>query len=133
MVTAEGSWDRLIFDNRLLWQTVSNAADKSTATQTSIGGLPLVESHCNVCCFEVLNCWLTLVASSLDEENEIPLKVIASFSALRFALPSIPLIVLHSLVRSVFWSMVSTKSLNFFPFVHTYTVLDVFIQSWQFR
>ena len=64
--------------------------------------------------FEVLNCWLNLVASCLDDENEIPLKVIASFSALRFVLPSIPLIVLHSLVRSVFWSMVSTKSLHFF-------------------
>ena len=62
--------------------------------------------------FEVLNCWLNLVASCLDDENEIPLKVIASFSASRFALPSIPLIVLHSLVTSVFWSMVSTKSLH---------------------
>ena len=60
--------------------------------------------------FEVLNCWLNLVASCLGDDNEIPLKVIASFSASRFALPSIPLIVLHSLVRSVFWSMVSTKS-----------------------
>ena len=64
--------------------------------------------------FEVLYCWLNLVASCLDDENEIPLKVIASFSASRFALPSIPLIVLHSLVRSVFWSMVSIKSLHFF-------------------
>ena len=63
--------------------------------------------------FEVLNCWLNLVASCLDDENEIPLKVIASFSASRFALSSIPLIVLHSLVRSVFRSMVSTKSLHF--------------------
>ena len=64
--------------------------------------------------FEVLNCWLNLVPSCLDDENEIPLKVIASFSASRFALPSIPLIVLHSLVRPVFWSMDSTKSLHFF-------------------
>ena len=62
--------------------------------------------------FEVLDCWLNLVACSLDNENEIPLKVIASFSTSRFALPSIPLIVPHSLVRSVFWSMVSTKSLH---------------------
>ena len=62
---------------------------------------------------EVLNCWLNLVASCLDDENEIMLKVIASFSASRFALPSIPLIVLHRLVTSVFWSMVSTKSLHF--------------------
>ena len=41
--------------------------------------------------FEVFNCLLNLVASCLDDENEIPLKVIASFFALRFALPSIPL------------------------------------------
>ena len=50
--------------------------------------------------FGVLNCWLNLVASCLDDENEIPLKVIALFSASRFALLSIPLIVLHSLVIS---------------------------------
>ena len=31
--------------------------------------------------FEVLHCWLNLVASCLDDENEIPLKVIDSFSA----------------------------------------------------
>ena len=63
--------------------------------------------------FEVLNCLLNLAASCLDDGNEIPLKVIASFSVVHFALPSIPLIVLHSLVRSVFWSMFSTKSLHF--------------------
>ena len=63
--------------------------------------------------FEVLNCLLNLVASCLDNENEIPLNVIALFAASRFALPSIPLTVLHILVRSVFWSMVSTKSLHF--------------------
>ena len=44
--------------------------------------------------FEVLNCLLNLAASCLDDENEIPLKVIVSFSAVRFALPSIHLIVL---------------------------------------
>ena len=63
--------------------------------------------------FEVLNCLLNLAASCLDDENKIPLMEIASFSAVRFALPSIPLIVLHSLVISVLWSMFSTKSLNF--------------------
>ena len=72
--------------------------------------------------FEVLNCWLNLVASCLDDENEIPWKVIATFSASRFALPSIPLIVLHSLVRSVFGSMVQQKSLHFFPIcAHIYS------------
>ena len=83
--------------------------------------------------FDVLNCWLNLLASCLDDENEIPLKVIALFSASRFALPSIPLIVLHSLVTSVFWSKVSTKSLHCLPFVCVDAVLDVIIQSWQFR
>ena len=60
-----------------------------------------------------LKCWLNLAASCLDDENEIPLKAISSFSAVCFVLPSIPLIVLHSLVRYVFWSMVSTQSLHF--------------------
>ena len=64
--------------------------------------------------FGVFNCLLNLAASCLDDENEIPLKEIASFSAVRFALPSIPLIVLHSLVKSVLWSMFSTKSLHCF-------------------
>ena len=64
--------------------------------------------------FEVLNCLLNLAASCLDDENEIPLKEIDSFSAVRFALASIPLIVLHRLVISILWSMFSTKSLHFF-------------------
>ena len=59
----------------------------------------LLEKVC-LSSFDVLNCWLNLVASCLDDENEIPLKVISSFSASRFALPSIPLIVLHGLVTS---------------------------------
>ena len=83
--------------------------------------------------FDVLNCWLNLVASCLDDENEVPVKVIASFSASRFALPSIPLIVLHSLVISVFWSTVSTKSLHVYLFLCADAVLDVIIQFWQFR
>ena len=29
--------------------------------------------------YDVLNCWLNLAASCLDDENEIPFKVIASF------------------------------------------------------
>ena len=62
--------------------------------------------------FYVMHCWLNLAASCLDDENELPLKVIASFSASRFALPSIPLMVLHSLVTSVFCSKVSTKKID---------------------
>ena len=63
--------------------------------------------------FEVLNCLLNLAGSCLDDENEIPLKEIASFSPVRFALPSIPLIVIHSLAIYVLWSMFSTISLHF--------------------
>ena len=63
--------------------------------------------------FDVLNCWLNLAAICLDDGNELPLKVIASFSASHFALPSIHLMVLHSFVASVVWSKVSTKSLYF--------------------
>ena len=62
---------------------------------------------------DVLNCWLNLAEISLDDENEFPLKIITSFSASRFALPSIPLMGLHSLVTSVFWSKDATKSLHF--------------------
>ena len=54
--------------------------------------------------FDVLNCWLNLAAICLDDENELPLKVIALLFASHFALPLIPLMVLHSLVTSVFWS-----------------------------
>ena len=67
--------------------------------------------------FEVLNCWLNLVASCLDDENELSMKVIASFSATRFALSFGP------------WFQ---QSLHFCQCVHADAVLDVLIQSWQF-
>ena len=51
--------------------------------------------------FDMLNWRMNLAASCLDDENELPLKVIASFSASRSALLSIPLMVLHSLVTSL--------------------------------
>ena len=57
--------------------------------------------------YDILICWLNLAASCLDDENELPLKLIVSFSALCFALPSIPLMFLHGLVTSAFWSNVS--------------------------
>ena len=83
--------------------------------------------------FDVFNCWLNLVASCLDDENEIPLKILASFSASRFALPSIPLIVLHSLVIICLLVQGLNKISPFLPFVCVEAVLDVIIQSWQFR
>ena len=79
--------------------------------------------------FEVLNCWLNLVASCLDDENEILLKIIISFSAVHFALPSIPSIVakICLLVRGL------NKISKFLPFMSTDVFLDVFIKCWQFR
>ena len=41
--------------------------------------------------FEMVNCLLNLAAICLDDGNEIPLKVIASFSAVRCALPCVVL------------------------------------------
>ena len=76
---------------------------------------------------DVLNCWLYLTEIYLDDENELPLKVMASFSASRFALPSIPLMVLQSLVQGL------NKMSPFLSFVCVDAVLDVIIQSWQFR
>ena len=51
----------LIFDNRLLWQTVSNAADKYTVTQTvRSGGFlwlnPIAMSVVNCSKAEVVEC-----------------------------------------------------------------------------
>ena len=60
-MVAGGSCDPLIFYNRLLWQTVSNAADKSTATQAvRSGGFlwlnPIVTSVVNCSRAEVVEC-----------------------------------------------------------------------------
>ena len=77
--------------------------------------------------FEVLNCWLNMVASCLDDENEIPLKVIASFSASHFAINSFNSS--SQLGQVCLLVHCFNKVSPFFPFVHTDTVLDVFIQS----
>ena len=71
--------------------------------------------------FEMLN----LAASCLDNKNKIPLKVITSFSAVHFAMPSSS----PQLGKIYFGSMV-TKSLNFLPFMYADVFLGVFIQSW---
>ena len=73
--------------------------------------------------FEVLN----LAVSCLDDENEIPLKVITSFSAVNFfdSSPQLGKICLLLLVLN--------KISPFFPCMCADAFLDVFIQSWQFR
>ena len=52
------SCDLLIFDSRLVWQTVSNAADRSTATQTVRSGDFL---WLNTIGMSVVNCNITEV------------------------------------------------------------------------
>ena len=56
----------------------------------------------------------------MDKENELPFKVIVSFSASRFALP-IPLIIIYI----CFLVHVLKEISLFFPFVYTNSVLDV--------
>ena len=103
----------------LLIALVTMSAVKVCATSNNfllvslVTNLVSLEEEC-LPSFEVLNCLLNLAASCLDDENEILLKVIASFSAVHFALWSIPLIIIHSMVRFVFWSMFSIKSLHFY-------------------
>ena len=70
--------------------------------------------------FKVLN----LAASCLDDENEIPLKEIASYSAVN-SFDSSPQLGNICLVLN--------KISYFFPFMLTDAFLDDFIQSWQFR
>ena len=117
------SWSNALLFLQLLIALVTMSAVKVSAISIGFLLVSLVTNQVSLeeeCLpsFEVLNCWLNLVASCVDDENEIPLKEIASFSAVRFALPSIPLIVLHSLVISVLWSMCSTKSLHFSVYAH---------------
>ena len=76
--------------------------------------------------FDVLNCWLKLVASCLDDENELPLQVIALFSATNSFNGSPQLGDICLLVQGL------NKISPFFHFVCVDAVLDVIIQSWQF-
>ena len=77
--------------------------------------------------FDMLNCWLNLVTSCLDDENEIPLKVIALFSAINSFNSSPQLGDISLLVQGL--NIVSP----FLLFVCVDVVMDVIIQSWQFR
>ena len=73
--------------------------------------------------FEVLNCLLNLAASCVDDENEIPLKEIASFSAVN-SFDSSP-----QLGNICLMVHVLNKISPFLPFMLTDAFLDVFIQS----
>ena len=75
--------------------------------------------------YVVLNCWLNLAAGCLDDENEHPLKVIATFSAINFFNGSPQLGDICLLVQG------HNKISQFFPFVLVDAVLDVIIPSWR--
>ena len=76
--------------------------------------------------FDLSNCWLNLVASCLDDENQIPLKVLCiAFCSAINSLNNSPQLGL--LVQGL------NKISAFLPFVCVDAILDVIIQSWQFR
>ena len=77
--------------------------------------------------FDVLNCWLNLAENCLDDENELPLKVIALFSTINSFNGSPQLGDICFLVQGL------NIFFPFLPFVCVDAVLDVIIQSWQFR
>ena len=82
--------------------------------------------------FDVLNCWLNLVASCLDDENELPFfncfdLCLTFCSAINSFNGSPQLGDICLLVLGI------NKISQFFPFVCVDAVLDVIIQSWQFR
>ena len=77
--------------------------------------------------FEVLNCLLNLATSCLEDENKIPLKEIASFSAVNSIDSSPQLGNICLMVHAL------NKISQFLPFMLTDAFLVVFIQSWQFR
>ena len=94
-------WPNALLFIQLLIALVTMSAVNVSAISIGVLLVPLVtnrvslEEEC-LASFEVLNCLLKLAACCLDDEHEIPLKVIAR--------PCV-LIVLNSLVRSVFWCM----------------------------
>ena len=77
--------------------------------------------------FDVLNCWLNLAEICLDDENELPLKVIDSFSAINSSKGYPQLGDICLLVPAL------NKISQLLPIVCIDAVLDVMIQSWQFR
>ena len=62
--------------------------------------------------FDVVNCSLNWLAICFGEDTWEPLKVMASFSAVCFDLPSSALIVRHSLEEENLWSKVSISVLH---------------------
>ena len=121
--------------------TISTALGTMSAVKVSaisIGFLlvSLVTNRVSLECLpsiEVLNCLLNLAVSCLDDENEIPLRVIASFSAVRFcsavnSFDSSPLLGNICLMVHVL-----NKISQFWSFMVTDAFLDVFIKCWQFR
>ena len=77
--------------------------------------------------FDVLNGWLNMAASCLDDENALPINVIAMFSATNSFNGSPQLGDICLLVQGL------NKISPFLSFVCVDAVLDVIIQSWQYR
>ena len=107
------SWPKALLFLQLLIDLLTRSVVKVCAISKDFLFLFLVTNRVSLeevylLSFGVLNSWLNLAEIYLAYENELPLKVIVSFSASRFALPLIHLMVFHSLVTSIFLSKVST-------------------------
>ena len=85
-----------------------------------------LEEDCLSSC-KVWNCLMNLAASCLDDENDIPLKVISLFSAVNSFDSSLQLGKICLLLH------VFNKISLFFRLCSQMRFLDVFIQSWRFR
>ena len=93
---------------------------------SSLYPLLLIGSRLKKCSSQLWRVEL-LVANCLDDENEIPLKIIYSFSAINFFNGSPQLGDICLLVQGLNYISL------FLPFVCIDAVLDVILQSWQFR
>ena len=94
------------------WSLVNDSACSRDIRFTSFDIWRVLDEDC-LPSLEVVNWRLKLLAIRLGEVWDLPVNVMPSFSAVCLDLPSIPLVVLHSLVLSVLWSMLSTNSLHY--------------------
>ena len=105
----------LLFLQLLIALVTMSAVKISAWSPLSLIGFPFKEE--SMPSFEVLNCLLKLAACCLDDETEIPLKVIASFYAVPFALPSFDSC--QRLGKMYLLVHVFNKFFQFFPFMLT--------------
>ena len=112
MLRESGPYALLLLQLLIALVTWSLVNDSASSRDIRFTWRVLLDEEC-LPSLEVVNWWLKLLAISLGEVWGFPVKVMPSFSSVCLDLPSNPLIVRHSLVLSVLWSMLSTNSLHY--------------------